>query len=57
MNGCRSAPRRRVVRRGFVQHRTLAEEPPAASAETVALGGEEREDVIRALRSTRWAGR
>ena len=50
LNGCRSALRRRAVRRGFVQHRTLADEPPAASAETVALGGEEREDVIRALR-------
>jgi len=32
-----------------VQHRTLADEPPAASAETVALGGEERQEVIRAL--------
>jgi RNA polymerase sigma-70 factor (sigma-E family) len=50
LNGCRSALRHRAVRRGFVQHRTLADEPPAASAETVALGGEEREDVIRALR-------
>ncbi len=50
LNGCRSALRRRAVRRGFVQHQTLAGEPPAASAETVALGGEEREDVIRALR-------
>ncbi|HEY2277522.1 MAG TPA: sigma-70 family RNA polymerase sigma factor [Streptosporangiaceae bacterium] len=34
---------------GFVQHRTLADEPPAVSAETVALGGEERQEVIRAL--------
>jgi RNA polymerase sigma-70 factor (sigma-E family) len=50
LNGCRSALRRRAVRRGFVQHRTLPDEPPAASAETVVLGGEEREDVIRALR-------
>jgi RNA polymerase sigma-70 factor (sigma-E family) len=50
LNGCRSALRRRAVRRGFVQQRTLADEPPAASAETVVLGGEEREDVIRALR-------
>jgi RNA polymerase sigma-70 factor (sigma-E family) len=49
LNGCRSALRRRAVRRGFVQHRTLADEPPAASAETVALGGEERQEVIRAL--------
>ena len=50
LNGCRSALRRRAVRRGFVQQRTLADEPPAVSAETVMLGGEEREDVIRALR-------
>ena len=49
LNGCRSALRRRAVRRGFAQHRTLADEPPAASAETVALGGEERQEVIRAL--------
>ena len=49
LNGCRSALRRRAVRRGFVQHQTLAGEPPAASAETVALGGEERQEVIRAL--------
>ena len=49
LNGCRSALRRRAVRRGFVQHQTLADEPPAASAETVALGGEERQEVIRAL--------
>jgi RNA polymerase sigma-70 factor (sigma-E family) len=49
LNGCRSALRRRAVRRGFVQHRILADEPPAASAETVALGGEERQEVIRAL--------
>ena len=49
LNGCRSALRRRAVRRGFVQHRTLADEPPAASAEAVALGGEERQEVIRAL--------
>ena len=49
LNGCRSALRRRAVRRGFVQHRTLADQPPAASAETVVLGGEEREEVIRAL--------
>ena len=49
LNGCRSALRRRAVRRGFMQHRTLADELPAASAETVALGGEERQEVIRAL--------
>lgn len=50
LNGCRSALRRRAVRRGFVQHGPLADPPPAVSAETVVLGGEEREDVIRALR-------
>ena len=50
LNGCRSALRRRAVRRGFLQRRPLADPPPAVSAETVVLGGEEREDVIRALR-------
>jgi RNA polymerase sigma-70 factor (sigma-E family) len=45
LNGCRSALRRRAVRR-----RSLADPPSAVSAETVVLGGEEREDVIRALR-------
>ena len=45
LNGCRSALRRRAVRR-----RSLADPPAAVSAETVVLGGEEREDVIRALR-------
>jgi RNA polymerase sigma-70 factor (sigma-E family) len=50
LNGCRSALRRRAVRRGFLQQRALADPPPAASAESVVLGGEEREDVIRALR-------
>jgi RNA polymerase sigma-70 factor (sigma-E family) len=50
LNGCRSALRRRAVRRGFVQHGPRADPPPAVSAETVVLGGEEREDVIRALR-------
>ena len=30
--------------------RSLADPPSAVSAETVVLGGEEREDVIRALR-------
>ena len=50
LNGCRSALRRQAVRRGFVQHRSLPDPPPAVSAETVVLGGEEREGVIRALR-------
>ena len=50
LNGCRSALRHRALRRGFLQHRPLADPPPAVSAETVVLGGEEREDVIRALR-------
>jgi RNA polymerase sigma-70 factor (sigma-E family) len=50
LNGCRSALRRRAVRRGFLQHGPLADPPPAVSAETVVLGGEQREDVIRALR-------
>lgn len=50
LNGCRSALRRRAVRRGFWQHGPLADPAPAVSAETVVLGGEEREDVIRALR-------
>jgi RNA polymerase sigma-70 factor (sigma-E family) len=50
LNGCRSALRRQAVRRGFVQHGPRADPPPAVSAETVVLGGEEREDVIRALR-------
>ena len=50
LNGCRSALRRQAVRRGFVQHRSLADPLPAVSAETVVLGGEEREDVIHALR-------
>jgi RNA polymerase sigma-70 factor (sigma-E family) len=45
LNGCRSALRRRAVRR-----RPLADPPPAVSAEAVVLVGEEREDVIRALR-------
>jgi RNA polymerase sigma-70 factor (sigma-E family) len=50
LNGCRSALRRRAVRRGFLQHGPLADPPPAVSAESVVLGGEQREDVIRALR-------
>ena len=45
LNGCRSALRHRAVRR-----RAWADPPSAVSAETVVLGGEEREDVIRALR-------
>jgi RNA polymerase sigma-70 factor (sigma-E family) len=48
LNGCRSALRRQAVRRGFLQ-RTLADPPPAASAESVVLGGAEREEVIQAL--------
>src|SRR5690242_663153 len=44
LNGCRSVLRHRAVRR-----RGLAEQPPAVSAEAVVLGGEEREEVIRAL--------
>ena len=44
LNGCRSALRRRAVRR-----RVLARQPAADSAEAVVLGGEEREEVIRAL--------
>jgi DNA-directed RNA polymerase specialized sigma24 family protein len=39
LNGCRSALRRRAVRRGFVQHRTLADEPPAASAKRSRWAG------------------
>jgi RNA polymerase sigma-70 factor (sigma-E family) len=50
LNGCRSALRRRAVRRGLLQRGPLADPPSAVSAETVVLGGEEREDVIRALR-------
>ena len=50
LNGCRSALRRRAVRRGLLQRGPLADPLPAVSAETVVLGGEEREDVIRALR-------
>ncbi len=45
LNGCRSVRRRRAVRR-----RGLADEPPAVSAEAVVLSGEEREEVIRAVR-------
>jgi RNA polymerase sigma-70 factor (sigma-E family) len=45
LNGCRTALRHR--------HRTEAErlhQPPAASAEAAALSGEERREVMRALR-------
>ncbi len=45
LNGCRSVRRRRAVRR-----RGLADEPAAVSAEAVVLSGEEREEVIRAVR-------
>ena len=45
LNGCRSALRRRAVRR-----RVLAAEPvPGASAEAEVLRGEQREEVIRAV--------
>jgi RNA polymerase sigma-70 factor (sigma-E family) len=43
LNGCRSVLRHRAVRR-----RILAD-PPAVSAEAVVLGGEEREEVVRAV--------
>jgi RNA polymerase sigma-70 factor (sigma-E family) len=44
LNGCRSALRRREVRRRRVMY-----ELPAASAETAALGSAERDEVIRAV--------
>ncbi len=44
LNGCRSALRRKAVRR-----RGLGHQPSAVSAEAVVLSGEEREEVIRAL--------
>jgi RNA polymerase sigma-70 factor (sigma-E family) len=44
LNGCRSVLRRRATR-----HRAEAYDLPAASAEVEVLGGEEREEVIRAL--------
>lgn len=47
LNGCRSVLRRRTVRHGFSHHGSLADPPSAVPAETVVLGGEEREDVIR----------
>jgi RNA polymerase sigma-70 factor (sigma-E family) len=45
LNGCRSALRRRVVRRALVTF-----QPPAVSAEAAALSGEERQEVMRAVR-------
>jgi RNA polymerase sigma-70 factor (sigma-E family) len=45
LNGCRSALRRRALGR-----RLTAYQPPAASAETAALGNEERHEVMRAVR-------
>jgi RNA polymerase sigma-70 factor (sigma-E family) len=45
LNGCRSAGRRRMVRRGWALH-----EPAVASAESVALAGEERRSVLPAIR-------
>jgi RNA polymerase sigma-70 factor (sigma-E family) len=45
LNGCRSALRRRILRR-----RVLPEQPPAVvSAEAVVVSGEEREEVFRAV--------
>lgn len=45
LNGCRSAGRRRMLRRGWALH-----EPAVASAESVALAGEERRSVLPAVR-------
>jgi len=45
LNGCRSAIRRRRLRASRAIH-----EPPAASAESVALTGEEQRSVLVALR-------
>jgi RNA polymerase sigma-70 factor (sigma-E family) len=45
LNGCRSVLRHRAVRR-----RGVADQPPAVSAEAVVLSGEQREEVIRAVR-------
>jgi RNA polymerase sigma-70 factor (sigma-E family) len=44
VNGCRSVLRRRAVRNRHVLY-----ELPAASAEAAILGGEERDEVIRAV--------
>jgi RNA polymerase sigma-70 factor (sigma-E family) len=52
LNGCRSVLRRRAVRRkgmAEVRRQSLADRSLAASAEAVVLGGEEHEEVIRAL--------
>jgi RNA polymerase sigma-70 factor (sigma-E family) len=45
LNGSRSMLRQRSARRTG-----LPDQPPAASAEAVVVGGEERQDVIRAVR-------
>jgi RNA polymerase sigma-70 factor (sigma-E family) len=45
VNGCRSAGRRRMLRLGRALH-----EPASASAEAVALAGEERRSVLPAIR-------
>lgn len=45
LNGCRS-----VLRRGRTRSLGLAYQPPELSAETAALTGEERREVMRALR-------
>jgi RNA polymerase sigma-70 factor (sigma-E family) len=45
LNGCRSAGRRRVLQSARALH-----EPAVASAESVALAGEERRSVLPALR-------
>jgi RNA polymerase sigma-70 factor (sigma-E family) len=47
LNGCRSALRRRAVRRRVLAGRS--DQRPAASAEAMVIKGEEREEVIRAL--------
>jgi len=52
LNGCRSVLRRRAVRRrgmAEVRRRSLAERSSAVSPEAVVLGGEEHEEVVRAL--------
>jgi RNA polymerase sigma-70 factor (sigma-E family) len=45
LNGCRSALRRQAVRRAVVMF-----QPPAASAEALVLSGEERQEVMQAVR-------
>jgi RNA polymerase sigma-70 factor (sigma-E family) len=52
LNGCRSVLRHRAVRRrgmAEVRRRSLAERSTAVSPEAVVLGGEEHEEVVRAL--------